>query len=127
MSSSNELNLTAQLIKGAFISAMAAQGKSIKQAEEAIINRDEESLVTLSKIAMGLGDIVPLLSAGMQLGGSGALIAGGLLGGAGYGAYAGVADSRRKVEQAEAIKARLDIARQELETELALRQGHGAQ
>ena len=122
-SKTNDLNGMGMLFKFALEQQLAKEGHTLQDLETAMQTQDTEKTAGLLKSGGGPLDAVKTV---FDLAGNGALIgagtaglAGALVGGAGYGAYKGLKDSRQKVQNADAVRQRLDLARQELESQHA--------
>lgn len=113
-------------LKCALALAFAKNGRHLDELEEALETRNTEKTAELLKIGGGPLDVLKTvfeLGKGVALMGVGSAAAVGGLGAAGlYGGYKGLQDTKKKVDEANAVRQRIDIARRELETELAAHQ-----
>lgn len=121
----NQLSENALILKGALAAHLSKSGHTLHDLEDALSKNDKE------KVASGAFDLGGILSgtkdfaAGLaQLGLGGAMLYGGVGGLGLYGGYKGLKDSNKKLEEGDAVKQRIDLARRELETELAAQQQH---
>ena len=114
-------------LKCALALNLGKAGHSLYELEEALATKDTEKTAKLLKAAgdsplSSLKSLFDVASGGLMIGAGTAAAAGGV-GAAGlYGAYKGLQDSKKRIDDANAVRQRMDIARRELETELA---GHG--
>lgn len=124
----------AQMIKGAIEQVLLKHGHSLEELELALAAKDTEKTAALLKAADkppgkpapsgdkpsgggGGGGASPLNLAkavgGLGIGGAG--IVGGIGAGGIYLAHRGIADSQSKIERADEVKQRFDLARKEIE------------
>lgn len=122
MKSTDTLSEDAQLLKGAISTCLAHHGHTLSELEDSFANQDSEKSASLMKLAVGPLDMLKVLGLGgniAQIGAGSAALAGGV-GAAGiYGAYRGLSDSQRKIDEAESVKQRINLARRELEASRA--------
>lgn len=119
---SNALTGDALIIKSALAAHLAKTGHTLQDLEVALASNDKGKTGELLKDA-GAGDFASglkdfLLGVG-QLGLGGSMLYGGLGGFGLYGGYKGLKDSNKKLDEADAVKQRINLARRELEGELA--------
>lgn len=120
MKSTNELSAGAMFIKGALEAELVAGGRTLADFESALATGDTtKTAEMLEKNAVGVLDalkaIVGAGKGGLYLGGGSALLAGGLVGGGMYGGYKGLKDSQRKIDEADAVRQRVELATRELQ------------
>ena len=121
MKSSNEFSATALFIKGALEAGLKAGGHTLAEFEGALASGDStKTAALLEKNAVGVMDALKALvgagKGGLYLGGGSALLAGGLAGGGLYGGYKGLKDSQRKIDEADAVRQRVELATRELQS-----------
>ena len=113
----------ALLLKSALAAHLAKTGHSLLDLEDALQRSDKSKVGDLIKGALDLGSLASgAKDLGVGLGqiGLGGTMAYGGLGGLGlYAAYKGLKDSDKKLSEADAVKQRINLARRELETEMA--------
>lgn len=124
----SELNEGALLIKGALAAHLLKSGHTLHDLEAALAAKDSVKVASLTKGAVDPGGLLSGgkdFAAGLaQLGLGGSMLYGGLGGLGLYGGYKGLKDSNKKLEESDAVKQRIDLARRELESELAAQQQH---
>lgn len=123
-----QLPQEALLLKGALAAHLSKTGHSLQDLEDALARNDKEKVAELTKGALDLGGALSgtkdFFQGVAQLGLGGSMLYGGVGGLGLYGAYKGLKDSNKKLEEGDAVKQRIDLARRELETELAAQQQH---
>jgi hypothetical protein len=121
-----QLNEDSLLIKAALAAHLAKTGETLLDFERALATGNHEKLAGYADLAEALKALtgVGTFTKGVgQLGLGASMLYGGAAGLGAYGGYKGIKDSDKKVQQAALIKQRIDLARQELEQELAVQQG----
>lgn len=124
----NQLSEDALILKSALAAHLHKNGHSLHDLEDALARNDKGKVAELTKGALDLGGTLSGtkdFAAGLaQLGLGGSMLYGGLGGLGLYGGYKGLKDSNKKLEEGDAVKQRIDLARRELEAELAAQQQH---
>lgn len=118
-STTDTLPLNAQL-KCALALALAKEGHTLHDLETALASKDAEKTAALMKTAGPIDTLKTLyeLAAGGTMIGAGTAGLAGAVGAAGlYGGYKGLQDSKKKIDDAAAVRQRIDLARRELESE----------
>ena len=116
----NNLSGPAMLLKHALASHLSETGSSIAELEASLAASPAEKTAAVLKVsgASLLASLQAILGMGgsaAMMGAGSAALTGALAGGAGYVAYKGIRDSGKKVQDADAIRMRLDLARQQLQ------------
>jgi hypothetical protein len=118
-----QLSPAALLLKAALAAHLSKTGHTLLDLDEALSRSSREKTANseLTGLFSGAKDFV----SGLAQVGFGRAAGLGAVGGLGaYGAYKGLKDSDRQLDEADAVKLRLALARRELETELASRNNH---
>lgn len=118
----------ALLLKSALAAHLSKSGHSLQDLEDALACNDKGKVASLTKGALDpmgtLNGVKDFFYGIAQAGLGGSMLYGGVGGLGLYGAYKGLKDSNKKLEEGDAVKQRIDLARRELETELAAQQQH---
>lgn len=107
------------MVKGALALSLAEQGTSLAELEQALNDRDSEKVASmLTKTAGGPLDwikgLFPSAKFVGQMGMLTSMLAGGVAGAGVYGTYKGLSDTKRRTEEADEIRHKIETAQQEL-------------
>lgn len=105
-------------LKCALALALAKEDHTLSELEDALAARDTEKTANLLKVGAPLDMLKTLyeLGTGVAMLGAGSAALTGGIGAAGiYGGYKGLQDTKKKIDDAAAVRQRIDIARRELE------------
>ncbi len=118
MNDTQPLSPEALSLKCALDAALAKEGHSLQELEQALAQQDTEKTAALLKLAKDGESWVDGITDLAKLFGGTALLTGGVAGGGLYGAYKGLKHSEKKVKDSDALRQRIDLARRELEAQL---------